>query len=219
MAAFEHGPVPYGDDGKKVRGVVAKCGAPRCLTEISLPVNNQMAGAKGMDNVVEWQFIARKLQAKGWHVGKSATAHRCPDCFRKAKFAAIQKAREGSEMVSKQEPTPVQVVDNTREMDRDDMRLIYGKLNDVYLSDKVGYGQGWTDERVSIDLGVPRAWVRQVREKFFGDEKSNEDIRALIKEGNNVLAQVREFAPELRRLIGIADKIERQLLELEKVLK
>jgi hypothetical protein len=58
-----------------------------------------------------------------------------------------------------------------------------------------------------------------VREEFFGDEVSNEDIREKIKEAATMLAQMRAIEPEMRRLLGMADKIEKSLAEIQKVFK
>jgi hypothetical protein len=104
-------------------------------------------------------------------------------------------------------------------MTRDDRRIVFEKLNEVYLNDKVGYAKGWTDETVAVDLGVPRAWVRLIREENFGDEVGNEDIREQVREAQAMLAQVRAIEPEMRRLLGMSDKIERSLAEIQKVLK
>ena len=45
------------------------------------------------------------------------------------------------------------------------------KLDDVYGDN--AYGGAWTDTTVARDLNVPRAWVSEVREAFFGPEGSN----------------------------------------------
>ena len=222
--AFEHTTVPYGDDGKLVRGIIARCGAPNCEAAVPLPVN-VMGASRGVDDHIEHQFIARKLEQKGWRIGKSRTSHRCPRCFNAAKTAAIHQTEEKimankKEMLNSTSSSALQVVqENARVMTREDRRIIFEKLNEVYLNDKVGYAQGWTDEKVSTDLGIPRAWVRLIREENFGDEVGNEDIRKQIAEAQTTLAQVRAIEPEMRRLLGMADKIERQMAEIQKVLK
>ena len=215
--AFEHTRVPYGDDCKLVRGIIARCGAPYCEAAVPLPVNlMESKGGRGADDHIEWQFISRKLEQKGWRIGKSRTSHRCPKCFNAARLAAVRKTEE-KPMANKNE-TPLHVVQqNPRVMQRDDRRVIFDKLNEVY--DHTGYSTGWTDEKVSLDLGVPRAWVKTVREEFFGDEVSNEDIREKIKEAATMLAQMRAIEPEMRRLLGMADKIEKSLAEIQKVFK
>ena len=124
------------------------------------------------------------------------------------------------EMLTSTSSSALQVVqENARVMTRDDRRIVFEKLNEVYLNDKVGYAKGWTDEKVAVDLGVPRAWVRLIREENFGDEVGNEDIREQVREAQAMLAQVRAIEPEMRRLLGMSDKIERSLAEIQKVLK
>ncbi|MCD9817619.1 hypothetical protein [Bradyrhizobium japonicum] len=235
--AFVHTTVPYGDDGKLVRGVIARCGAPGCEAAIPLAVNT-LQNSRGDDSEIEWRFIARKLEAKGWHVGRSRTAHRCPRCHNAAKFSTIKKSRDAGEdvlspspMVKKGNAMPngnamteklTVVKDNMRVMTREDRRIVFEKLNEVYVNDKIGYGNGWTDEKVATDLGVPRAWIKLIRDENFGDEVGNENIREQVKEARDVLMQIKAIEPrisEAQRLIAVADKIEKSLAEIAKVLK
>ena len=230
VQAFQFTSVPYGDDGKMVRGIIAHCG--HCDAAVPLPVNVQASGSHTDADDVEWQFIARKLEAKGWHIGKSRNAHRCPRCLKAAKFSAIHKAQEfrtktstavATGTVSHTNGAPMQVVENTRVMSREDRRIIFDKLNQVYIDAKVGYQPGWTDDKVATDLGVPRAWVRLIRDENFGDEVSNENIRAEIAQAKQFQADFRAFqttlGPELARLTRLADKIEKSLAEIQKVFK
>jgi hypothetical protein len=73
---------------------------------------------------------------------------------------------------------------------------------------------------------VPRAWVKVIRNENFGDEVSNENIREQIKEAHQVLAAIKAIEPRLaeaQRLVAVAvavaDKIEKSLAEIAKVLK
>lgn len=218
--AFEHTRVPYGDDGRLVRGIIARCG--NCEAAVPLVVNT-MTSHSNCDEV-EWQYIAKKLEAKGWRIGKSRTSHRCPKCFKAAKFAAIRKSDAAAvAMSARNEEIAMQVVENARVMSREDRRIIFDKLNQVYIDAKIGYAPGWTDEKVATDLGVPRGWVRLLRDENFGDEMSNEDIRASVAEAQSILKEIRTFQhsfdPEVRRLYGLADKIEKSLAEIQRVLK
>lgn len=63
-----------------------------------------------------------------------------------------------------------------REMSRDDRRVIFSKIDAVYLDEKRGYSAGWNDETIAKDLGVPRAWVTKIREENFGTEGNAEDV-------------------------------------------
>jgi hypothetical protein len=111
------------------------------------------------------------------------------------------------------------VQENVRPMTREDKHIVFAKLSEVYIDDKVGYGRGWTDEKVATDLGVPRAWVRLIREEFFGDEVGNEEIREQVAEAQAALVGMRKLEPDMRRLLSLADKVEKSLAEIQKVLK
>jgi hypothetical protein len=217
--AFEHTAVPHGEDGRMVRGIIARCGHYGCEAAIPLPVNTMQNG--GGDDIA-WQHIARKLEMKGWRIGKTRNAHRCPKCFAAAKAPDIDKAEANKTNAATNGAHSMNmkvVQENVRVMERPDRRIIFDKLNQVYVDDTVGYGPGWTDERVATDLGVPRAWVRLVREEHFGDEVSNEQIRRDIKDATAVLEQIRALQPEITRLMSLADKVEKSLTEIRKVFK
>jgi hypothetical protein len=214
---FQHTTVPHGDDNRPVRGVIARCG--HCDAAISTAVNT-IQGHSNNDEV-EWQYIARRFEAKGWRIGRTRSAHRCPKCLNAAKFAAIKRVSDAA-LAPKAEPKTngehaMQVIENTRVMGREDRRIIFEKLRETYVDEKVGYSEGWTDEKIASHLGVPRAWVRVIRDENFGDEISNESIRAKVAEAVTALAQLRAAEPEMRRLMGLADKIERSLAEIQKV--
>ena len=78
-----------------------------------------------------------------------------------------------------------------RTMSREDRRIVFEKLNGVYLDEKRGYDTGWSDHKVAIDLGVPRAWVEQVREEMFGPVNSNPEIQEFL-EGVKALKAIRD---------------------------
>lgn len=122
-------------------------------------------------------------------------------------------------VVNKIEQSLQVVQENAKVMTREDRRIIFEKLNDVYIDGKIGYGRGWTDEKVANDLGVPRAWVKLLREENFGDEVGNEDIREQAAEAQAALAEIRKLEPDMRRLLALADKVEKSLAEIQKVLK
>jgi hypothetical protein len=228
---FTYTKVPYGDDNQMVRGIIAHCGAPGCEAAIPLPVNT-LQGSRGSSDEIEFQFIARKLEAKGWQIGRSETSHRCPRCSSAAsKSAMMSSASVGASAIRRPEKmhneNPMTeklkvVKDNMRLMTREDRRIIFEKLNETYVSERVGYGDGWTDEKVAVDLGVPRAWVKLIRDENFGDELSNETIRQQVKEAREVYTKIKAIEPHLaeaQRLIAVADKIEKSLAEIAKVLK
>ncbi|MBR0882443.1 hypothetical protein ACVMGC_000650 [Bradyrhizobium barranii subsp. barranii] len=102
---------------------------------------------------------------------------------------------------------------------REERRIIFEKLNEVYVNDKVGYSASWTDVRVAADLGVPLQWVKVIRDENFGDEVGNEDIRKQLAEAKEALALVRELEPSIKKLLALADRNERSIAECARVLK
>lgn len=134
--------------------------------------------------------------------------------------------RERIEPMTKE--LPLQVVANNakpvdvlppRAMSREERRIIFEKLNEVYVNDKVGYSANWTDVRVAADLGVPLQWFKVIRDENFGDEVGNEDIRKQLAEAKEALALVRELEPSIKKLLALADRIERSIAECARVLK
>ncbi len=59
---------------------------------------------------------------------------------------------EDQERIRDQEPPA--------ELTRENRRIILAKLEEVYVDEKTGYSPGWTDAKLALDLGVPRAWVK-----------------------------------------------------------
>jgi hypothetical protein len=80
-----------------------------------------------------------------------------------------------------------------REMTRDDRRVIFAKLQDVYVDEKVGYGNGWNDQKVAADLGVPLAWVRTIRDENFGTERSNEEWEKVLNQSTVLLTKAKDL--------------------------
>jgi len=219
--------VPYGD--KFVRGITATCGY--CPTVESLPVNS--FATKHSDDQSELQFIRRKLEARGWKVGNRQDQHRCPKCFAAIKATAARRASENRSIANGGGTAPMTTVTpikslkeaGTRMMGREDRRIIFAKLNEVYVGDKVGYGDGWTDEKVAGDLGVPRAWVKLIRDENFGDEMANDEIRQRLSEADALMKEFKAAAPfvedmvgKLKHLNSEADRIGRSLDAIRKAL-
>lgn len=118
----------------------------------------------------------------------------------------------GSVVLTATTPAPKRAAEPPREMSRDDRRLIFAKLDEVYVDENTGYSAGWTDDKVATDLGVPRAWVAQIRDENFGPG-TNEEITKLLGEVNETVRLhegVKSRLIELQRLEnGLAADIAR----------
>lgn len=120
---------------------------------------------------------------------------------------------------------PIRVVAGTeaeqpRLASMDERRIINQKLQDVY--GERAYTAGWSDERVAKDLGVPRAWVAQIRELAYGPDvdenqgKVNAAIDAAFKtasvavqRGEEQLRLIRDEVDRARKLLADAEALLR----------
>ncbi|HAY06434.1 MAG TPA: hypothetical protein DCY26_07240 [Hyphomonas sp.] len=102
-------------------------------------------------------------------------------------------------------------------MGRDDRRIITDKLDEIY-DEKIGrYISPWTDAAVSRDLGVPRAWVAEVREQFFGPEGSNPDFDAFLEQAAPIIAEMKNMANSARVQLEGVKAIEGRIADLERL--
>jgi hypothetical protein len=197
---FDEVTIPYGDSQTKAMKITCGCGAvgyfPHERGSNRKPPN---AAAQHFQNI-------------GWQVGNAPKKDVCPDCLRKP------KRKEGTTMA-----TTKPVAEAPREMTRDDRRIINDKLDSVYSQD--AYKAPWTDSAVAKDLGnsavakdlgVPRDWVAQVRDQFFGPAGSNplfDDYLAqrdaLKLEYATVLAEQKALGERFVGICGKIDEIER----------
>ncbi|MCW2218795.1 hypothetical protein M2232_002327 [Bradyrhizobium japonicum] len=212
--AFEWTHVPHGDDNAMVRGCIVRC---PCGSAESVRANT-LQGTGGNDDEREFEIISRKLVKGGWRIGRKRRDHRCPKCV-----ALLDAANSKVMPMSQTTPPPAAPIkiaaDNIRQITREDRRIIFEKLNEVYVSDKVGYAGNWTDDKLAQDLGVPRAWVRLIRDENFGDEAGNEDLRKMLIEARTAVERVRAIECEMRSLLSLADKLEKGIAEATRVMK
>lgn len=173
------------------------------------------------------QIVADKMwRAKGWFVGKSRKYDVCPTCVRE------EKARRDATRQADTNHTRVEVVtmsnkvvsfsEAPRQMTRDDRRLVFGKIDEVYVDGTEGYSSGWTDQKVATDLGVPVAWVKLIREENFGPEGLNNDYRNLIADGKKIMdafrAEKDAFTQQLSEHHARVTKLHNEMLMVEKKL-
>jgi hypothetical protein len=208
---FDPVQVEYG--GKRVRGLKATCG--KCSAVIKTHVNSMSNGGGHSADRLDEQFCTRRFVAHGWFIGTTPGKHRCPVCVKtnnSAKpFAKLEKLKEQIAM-----PPPAEAAEAPREMSRDDRRLIFAKLNEVYADPKTGYSAHWTDKLVATDLGVPRAWITEIREDMFGPEGGNLQITNAMADARRLLAEVAVLQQQVGPLVAEAKRIETLSGEINK---
>lgn len=196
------------EEGQPVPRYRLVCGSCGCGGQL---------GRMNFGPAVAGKLVPQKFEELGWRVGKRRDGgdDRCPACVnreqeaRRVRQGAIQNEEFAN--VSKPAPPPPAlrpVAEPPREMTREHRRLIFLKLEEVYLDERAGYSAGWTDARTATDLGVPRAWVSTIREENFGPSHS-EDYQKMVAE----LADLKALS------IGLMSKHDELREGIESVLK
>lgn len=155
-------------------------------------------GIKTEGGLLPVSVIQKKFEQKGWSIGANPKWDCCPDCTKKQKAVILKVVNNAAK----------ELADKPREMSRDDRRVIFAKLDEVYLDEKRGYDRGWSDHKVATDLGVPRAWVEVIRSENFGAIAANEDMteyltaaEALVKEARQALEAARKAREEVEAIL------------------
>lgn len=150
------------------------------------------------------EAIEQYFRNHGWEVGKSPRGDVCPACANPAKLP------KETVMTAAAEP---------RAMSREDRRIIFAKVDELYLDDKSGYTPPWTDNAVARDLGVPRAWVATVRDELFGPEGSNAEFDDFIAKAAPIITDLKNLHKSVAAQLEEARKLSARVEDLERVAK
>jgi hypothetical protein len=208
-------------NGNQKRGAKATCG--QCGATHKERANSSQG--VGDDDAQVERRVARRFQSAGWQIGKRPSLNRCPDCVAKMEQKMKELDVVKDSKVVQMTTTSVKALDAPdpfRPMTRDDRRIIHNKVDEVYVSEAVGYSAGWSDQRVSSDLGVPKMWVSKIRDESFGPDL-DEAVTQTIKEAREVLEEMRAMGLTLQPIIkqledlsAKADRIETALMQITK---
>lgn len=239
--------VPLGD--ARVRGQQIECG--RCGSKGQVPINS-MQGSMGDDDRQSDFLAMRKFSRMGWVIGKTPSRHRCPTCQSATKpFAealtplvannnnhhhqaktedkmSMVKSVAASGLNGASKTTLAVAAPEAREMSREDRRVIFAKLQDVYEV-KTGYTADWSDKRVAEDMGVPRAWISSVRDEFFGPDHNEQfeqqitmarsvlkDIGELVRLQAAIQHEQQKLSERLTPLMALAERTEKTIAQIAK---
>lgn len=191
-------------EGRRVGAHRLVCSTPGCGAEAEILDQN--------DRPLPSNVIERKFKQKSWEVGKNERHDVCPRCVEAERVARRQRRRNN--IISINQPSQgeqmaqaIEIADAPREMTREDKRIVYGKLSEVYIDETKGYAAPWTDAAVAKDLGVPAKWVSDVRDEMFGPARDNSEIR-------DILARASKIGQEAASAITEAEKIRTEAASL-----
>ena len=187
-----------------------RCGKPGTCVQNTVAYG---AGAEGKEE----RMVARKFTTMGWEVDLGRGKHFCPEC--RTTTPEAKKVKMVMKQEDKKEPDEMnKVVPIAREMGREDRRVIFEKLNEVYINEREGYAPPWTDERIAKDLGTPRAWVSQVREEMFGPAQSNAEIDEAVKAAGALHGEMVKAREQFEKLTHTTETMLKRLDQIIKAI-
>ena len=185
-----------------------RCGKPGTC------VQNTLAFGSGAEKKEE-RMVARKFTTMGWLVDVGRGKHFCPECQASPQ---IKPVTQGKVEMKEEKEMGTTVVPLARAMSRDDRRIIFEKLNEIYIDEKQGYAPPWTDDKVAKDLGTPRVWVAQVRDEMFGPVASNSEIEEAIASANAIKCEMVKAKEQFEKLTHASEAMMKRLDQINKSL-
>lgn len=194
-------------ENKRLRATKIICA--ECAKTAVLRIN-WFANSRGVGIAnEELRYVTAKFETLGWRVGASPGGHRCPECI-------AVKVKGSPPPAASIVPAGSITALPPRTMSREDKRIIYDKIADVWLGDGDGYKSPWTDKRIGEDLGVPFAWVIQIREEFFGTVSSNPEIDAVMEQAVKMMEELRTMG---QKLLDEAEAIQKRVIEVQRAVR
>jgi hypothetical protein len=210
--------------------------------------------ASGHTSSLPREVIAKKFGQMGWALGKSPSKDVCPVCAKKPKTETVAPAIPAPAIepaVTQLNPsmfTPVpqppitekpvlslpekakpviSLAEPPAAPTREDKRIVLAKLQEVYLDETRGYCEGWNDNKVASDLGVPRAWVVTLREDNFGPENSSPEDRDTVQTALELKRKIdaltedtlKEFKQRQTELREMREKLSVLMPQTERLMK
>lgn len=160
-------------------------------------------------------FVHRQASIKGWKLGRHAAEDRCPKCQSRYRRKSTIEPRVVTRPTIKEPEMSKPQTEPVREMLKDDRRIIFAKIDEVYTGHH--YTGGWTDKKIAEDLNVPRAWVADVRSQFFGEAGDNEEVQQFLAELDSLKGSLETFAAERQKTIKRMDDLATSIARLLKI--
>lgn len=140
------------------------------------------------------QVTVKWMQQRGWVMGQKRKDDLCPKCVAAKSRNNVMKLSD--HRPAAEAPKPVELLGPKRE----DRRLIILAIEDHYLDATRGYEDGWSDDTLAKHLNVPRKWIGDLREEFFGPEVDPElaKLAAEFKQIGEQIAAMQTALSDLR---------------------
>lgn len=171
----------------------------------------------GQGSSLENEGVGRRLRAIGWQIGSHASGDVCPKCSRGkpaltpqqkraayCRIAGVERAKpQGGQPMPAEPPKSPTIADRRKITDVLDVRYddVHGRYRDA-----------WSDDAVASTLGVPRAWVSDLRVLLYGESAENEAATqrdaAIARLEGQIKALSDEFIGKVAALEGEVRKLK-----------
>jgi len=191
---FEKGQIIMG--GQRVGAFTLRCSHPICRNSADIINRSSIKSCSAAK-------LRVGFENKGWYVGDRISEDLCPDHARAAleERRARRRPHATNLKLVTTEGQEIMAVEPPKAMSRDDKRIINAKLHDVYINEREGYQTPWTDKKVAEDLGVPLAWVVEIREDLFGPAADNSEVREYLERAEKAKADAADLLAKIHTQI------------------
>lgn len=181
MAAMKRGKVTYETrTPDHVSRAIVVCGGCGMAKIVPVPVS-KAEKEKRTDLKAD---VVRRLNQAGWRADTvSAICDKCTEQNRQA-------AKKEAKMTSEDGPT------------KEQKRQIVSLLSDVYDVDAECYCGSETDDSVAQTLGLPPAWVADIRDDLFGPAGANEDMARLHNDLHQIASEAKALMDQIREEVA-----------------
>jgi len=193
--AFEKGFITMA--GQKVGAFTLRCSHPLCRNSVDIVDRKPIKECSATN-------LRLRFENRDWFVGDGPKEDLCPEHAK----AAIEERRArrrphatNLKLISDNGAEPIMQTPQPKAMTRDDKRIINAKLHDVYIGEREGYSTPWTDKKVAEDLGVPLAWVVEIREDLFGPAADNAEVRDYLERAEKAKQEAADLLAKLNTQI------------------
>ena len=190
-------PLDRAHGGRQLARIICNCGAH---DEITAPSPNNP------------EFVAKKFREKGWETdGFKQNNNRCPECAKKKKPTTTLAAMEAAMPKPKELPVNANSPQPVREATPDERMRVRTYLDKHFDDSRGCYLDGYSDQKIGQELGIPWAIVAKIREAGWGPIRTDPELEGVKNELAAALKTVDEKMRDVATVRSDIIKLEQRI--------